>query len=71
MHMRPFSYAKGEYGDQFTIRHRLCRQWSIFSAEVIKKYAEDIGLDVTYDTTDNAIMVKVNPKKARRSSPAT
>ena len=68
IHLRQFSHTSGDFGDQFTIRHGLCRQWSIFSAETIRKYANDIGLEATYEITDNAIMIRVNPKKGKRSS---
>ena len=71
MHMRPFSYTGDDNGYRFTIRHGLSRKWSIYSAEAIKNYVEDIGLNVAYEITDNAIMVSISPKKVKRTSPTT
>jgi hypothetical protein len=54
--------------EHFVIRHGLCRQWSIFSAESIKKYAKDLGLDAKYDLTDNTIMITIRHQREEAST---
>jgi len=49
--------AKVNKNDRFTARHGLGAKFSFFTGEIIKHYLETIGLPVTYESTENFVII--------------
>lgn len=49
--------ARVNENDRFTARHGLGAKFSFFTGEIIKQYLEAIGLPVTYQSTENFVII--------------
>ena len=62
----PFTMHNTGEESQIVIRHGICRQWSILTGEIVKRSLEELAVPVEYDTTENAVIIKIYKKKRNR-----
>lgn len=49
-------------GEQFVLRHGICREWSLYMGEVLKSYVEQLGFEAKYEITSNSTILRISPK---------